>query len=360
MKSYKTFILRIAIVLFFVALMVPCTESNKVKAAKKVKEYPVRDKELPTYDYVTAVPDIIYSTYASENGLGGNHYYVNGTVKGVYKGLTKICKALKVKEKNLEKDAVSENITYILVKTKKGYVVIGDLYSNVVEQGYEKIYSGQFSDKEIEEGIEQLKEKFIYYEPYDEYPSKGEKVKIYVTYAGFSDVTKTPMFYYGINQLLTNSSDKEEIDPDKIETSTYKIDNVKMEIPKEWVWPSDTDGIKNFYSEDGFLMVSSMYLEKFSLDQWVVDMYVDSFLESQPGLKLTGTKRNEYKNKDIKEYYICSFKGKVSGNKVKVKLTFFEYKGDMYSVGYCSKLTDDSDVYFQIYTNIIKSIKPVK
>ena len=243
-KSTKS-IVRVLVLLIFMFSFIYYIGVNKVEAAKKTKEYPSRDKDLSTYQTVKSLPDEIYNTLASENGLKGNCYCIAGKVKGVYKGLSKLCKAMKIKYDSSGKDPMMENIKYILVKTDNGYIVIYDLYSYIVNNVLEEYNSGKYSDDVANSILDSYIEKYVYYEPYDEFPQKGEKVKIYATYSGFSDVTKTPMFYYGINQLMVDGTKDEKTVDLNPETKTFKYDNIKLEIPKNWIWYTSNDVYKS-------------------------------------------------------------------------------------------------------------------
>lgn len=352
----KTFML-VILTFSFVQL----SKINSIEAAQKTKEYPVRDKELPTYETVTEIPDIVYSTPASENGLNGNCYCITGKIKGVYTGLSKLCKAMKIKYDSSDADPMMEKIKYILVKTDKGYVVIYDLYSYIAKNMLEAVESDEITNGYMKALLDSYVEKYVYFKPYKEYPQKGEKVRICATYKGFSSVTQTPTFYYGINQYSVEACKGEKTVNLNPETKTFKLDNIKMEIPKDWVWYTVGDEYKYFYSDDGFVMVSSVYLSGYPLNDYIVDSVIYDFLSFQNmSLKHTSTKKTEYKNKPISEYYTLQFKGTSDGEKCKIRTTLFEYKGDLYTVSYFSNLTEHSDDYFDIYKKIIKSIKPLK
>lgn len=335
-------------IILLAVLLVMVSGAVSVQAA--TKEYPERDKKLPTYQTVTSLPDNIYTTLGSENGLKGNCYRIKGKIKGVYKGLSELWKALNV-QKEINDPSV-ENIIFLLVSTSKGDVLVQDIFSATVNSIMENLNSGAFSKKDVDKYLASLKEKYIYFEPYKNLPKKKEKVKLLVTYSGYSELLKMPSFHYGINQYLVEGF-KVDLNP---EMETFKFDNIKIDIPKDWFWNTEGDIYKYFHSKDGYVKLYEMYAEEMGLDDYILDKIYVGY--TKDGLKLQSTKH--YTSKYFGDYYILQFKGTMNGAKRKLKEMIFLYKGDYYVISYLSNLTDHSDDYFKIFSKIIKTVKPLK
>lgn len=166
------------------------TVKDSSSETTNVKTYPKEDKKLSTYKEVTKIPNVIYNTYGSENGLGGNHYYIKGTVKGIYDTAIELGKAL-----NVNVESPMQCSKFILLSTSKGDVIIADLYSEIVNQ-YLALWGNNPNT------IKNKTEQYERFEAYSKYPKKNESVKILVTYAGYSLVFDLPICYYGINNLV--------------------------------------------------------------------------------------------------------------------------------------------------------------
>ena len=340
-------------------ILVSMVKVTVVKASSNMKEYPERDKNLPTYKTIQELPDAVYTTMESENEWTGNCYYATGKVKGVFKGFSKLCKAMKIKYEK-DNDETLDKLTYILLQTKKGYVVVCDLFSLTSSMFFENLNAQELSQEEKNSVLNALIAEYGYFEPYDELPRKGEKIKIFLTYSGYSEVTKTPMCFYGINKTVIDACKGKKTIESNPKTKTFKFENIKLDIPENWIWDTQNDVYKYFITDDGFLMVTSNYLNGATeITEGGLNAYIDSF-EKGANLKLTSCTKKKYRNGSINEYYILIFKGKKENKKIKIKEMLFEYKGDSYTVGYSSDLTDNSDIYFKIFSKIIKSVKPLK
>ena len=225
---------------------------------------------------------------------------------------------------------------------------------------FENLNAQELSQEEKNSVLNALIAEYGYFEPYDELPRKGEKIKIFLTYSGYSEITKTPMCFYGINKTVIDACKGKKTIESNPKTKTFKFENIKLDIPENWIWDTQNDVYKYFITDDGFLMVTSNYLNGATeITEGVLNAYIDSF-EKGANLKLTSCTKKKYKNRSINEYYILIFKGKKENKKIKIKEMLFEYKGDSYTVGYSSDLTDNSDIYFKIFSKIIKSVKPLK
>lgn len=125
--------------------------------------------ELPVYplnsgkayfDYAAELPEHIYTTLGSENGLEGTIYRFDGTVVG-----------------NDTFNASGFSYDCATVETDGGNVYILNMYKTVCEKGGKAIYSDN--------------------EDYYVFPKIGEPVTFLVVYMGFSEAKGLPAFILG-------------------------------------------------------------------------------------------------------------------------------------------------------------------
>ena len=323
------------------------------KAETETKTYPERDMNLEHYKYVTDVPEIIFTTTAEENGLGNTCYCLEGTVVGVYKSGAKAMKAIG-KKNAAKKVADTPAMKTIILDTKYGRVMIYDIYSYLVS-----------NMKEIldETSIQELKKEYKYFSKYKDYPEKGSKVKVLAVYSGYSSVADMPSFYYGINKYIVNTKNGISSSNNKnVKTTTYTCGNVKMEIPEEWGKVYTKDEYNYFYpATNSMVMITKFDSGGYSLNKDMADEIESAMSYSFADYKLSATKSFQYKDKVIKNYYVYSFSTKLNGIACKCRLTMFEYKSEVYLIYMLNdKKTNDIEHLFDLYTDIIKSIKPKK
>ncbi len=142
------------------------TEQAETQTEKtdEVKAYPEHiDAFVDTADFGEP-PEIIYTTSASENGLEGELYKIEGEVT----------------ESETTEDEEGVSIGSFTVKTDIGEVSVIDPSLLLSESGVE--YGG-FADEILQK--------------YFAIPEDGEKVCVYVEYLGYSDVLQAPACYYG-------------------------------------------------------------------------------------------------------------------------------------------------------------------
>lgn len=126
--------------------------------------------ESPLFGWYPMAPEIIFSTPASENGLGNNIYSFIGTVREFG-----------------SIDNSGSEMQYFILDTKIGPVLLYDIYGWGMDQ-YPDLYE-------------------LYAEPNSDYsfPNKSAYVKVYGVYQGYSDVFDMPSCTYGIPQFVTNA-----------------------------------------------------------------------------------------------------------------------------------------------------------
>lgn len=137
---------------------------TQTEKTNEVKVYPEHiDAFIDTADFGEP-PEIIYTTPASENGLEGELYKIEGEVT----------------ESETTEDEEGVSIGSFTVKTDIGEVSVIDPSLLLSESGVE--YGG-FADEILQK--------------YFAIPEDGEKVCVYVEYLGYSDVLQAPACYYG-------------------------------------------------------------------------------------------------------------------------------------------------------------------
>lgn len=323
------------------------------KKETETKIFPERDMKLEHYKYVTDVPEIIFTTTAEENGLGNTCYCLEGTVVGVYKSGAKAMKAIGKKEaaKKVEDTPAMKTI---VLDTKYGRVMIYDIYSYLVSNM--KVLLDDASIKE-------LKKEYKYFTKYKDYPEKGSKVKILAVYSGYSSVADMPSFYYGINKYIINTkSDNASSSNKSVKTSQYTYGNIKMEVPEEWGKAYTKEDFSYFYPQtNSMVMITKYDFGIYNLDNYTANEIETAMAYTFDNYKLSASKSYYYKDKAIKNYYVYSFTMNVNNEKCKCRLTIFEYNGEVYLIYMVNnKKIDNMDNLFDVYSDLIKSIKPKK
>jgi hypothetical protein len=136
-------------------------EKTETEKADEVKVYPEHIGDfMDTADF-SEPPEIIYTTPASENGLEGELYKIEGEVT----------------ESEVTEGEEGISIGSFTVKTDIGEVSVLD--SSVLLGGFDGFASDETMQK------------------YFAIPKVGEKVCVYVEYVGYSELLKTPACYYG-------------------------------------------------------------------------------------------------------------------------------------------------------------------
>ena len=137
---------------------------TETEETNEVKVYPEHiDAFVDTANFGEP-PEIIYTTPASENGLEGELYKIEGEVT----------------ESETTEDEEGVSIGSFTVKTDIGEVSIVDPSLPLMMLGVE--YGG-FTEEVLQK--------------YFAVPKVGEKVCVYAEYAGYSDVLQAPACYYG-------------------------------------------------------------------------------------------------------------------------------------------------------------------
>lgn len=123
--------------------------------------------ESSGFGWYPMAPDIVYSTPASENGLGDSYYSFIGTVS-----------------ETGSLDNSGTEMQYFILDTQNGPVLVYDIY------GWAMIHSPELNE--------------IYPEPSSDYsfPNVNDYVKVYGVYQGYSDMFDMPSCIYGIPEFI--------------------------------------------------------------------------------------------------------------------------------------------------------------
>lgn len=158
--------------------------------------------------YAQNLPDLIYRTTGSENGLAGTIYEFSGVVKDYFT--------------TESGDFTFENI---IVETDDGEVMISNFYVAV------------YNATMLEYGADLTKAMYPYSVDDYVFPAVGEAATFVAIYAGYSGTQNMPAFYLGANSVLFEMLELE--DPTKVEAHAVSLDgaaltagNILLDIPE--------------------------------------------------------------------------------------------------------------------------------
>lgn len=123
--------------------------------------------------YVTEMPNILYNTPASENGLAGNVYSATGIVLDI-----------------IPEEETPDGVPLVFsIMTSEAPVYFTVMDPDFVERTTGKDYARDLFDSTMDYTL----------------PEIGEYVTIYGIYSGYSSVYDGPMFYFGIDEFVRDS-----------------------------------------------------------------------------------------------------------------------------------------------------------
>lgn len=168
----------------------PITEpAEKVIIEEQLLVYPL-NVGMAYYNYAQEVPDLVYNTLGSENGLAGTIYTVEGTVTEI-----------------VSLAAAGVDMEYAKVETDRGMVLILNsfhgIYKETVARYGEKTASNMYSDNPA----------------YYVFPPIGERAQFLVVYSGYSQKEDMPSFDYGASADIFQIN--EQSDPVAAELDEY-------------------------------------------------------------------------------------------------------------------------------------------
>lgn len=246
---------------------VPTTAPVETTAPPATTEPPVELTRYPlnadsTYvNLAQELPDHIYTTTGSENGLGGTVYTFTGTV-------------LEASTSEIEGTGVEQ----ILVETDGGNVMIANFYKWMYNSAY-RSYGKAAADS-------------AYPYPVSDYrlPGVGESGEFLAIYLGYSDVAKAPMFYLGANPALFETL--EYPDPAEaagtvdaapvcsISDNTVTVGNLIFQIPEGYTATLVNENAIMLGSPDGKCGISIFGADISSLDEAAAMYYIPMQRES--------------------------------------------------------------------------------
>ena len=206
------------------------------------------------------IPDQIYTTSGSENGLPGTIYAFVGTVVDT----------LQINEDDFTLDEV-------IVETARGQVLISNLYKSV------------YDDTVDELGLAVTKE--AYPDSVDGYifPETGEKARFIVTYWGYSGAKDMPAFVLGANPVI---SELYETDDTEGSTPVTTASNDGTSSP--------TTGERNALQQANRYLRTSAFSYNGLIDQLKFEEYTDS--EAAYAVDNCGADWNEQALKKAEQY----------------------------------------------------------
>lgn len=150
----------------------PPTEPPTDTTSPVLQTYPL-NPGMEYYNYAIGLPDHIYNTHGSENGLAGTIYTFDGTVT------------------ELEYITAGEySYPCATVSTDNGHVFIMNMYKSVCEVGGKVLYSDN--------------------EDYYVFPSVGETANFLTVYMGYSNVKELPTFILGASADIMDIGEFED------------------------------------------------------------------------------------------------------------------------------------------------------
>ena len=163
------------------------------------------------YEHALNLPEHIYNTTGSENGLAGTIFTFDGIV--VTKDIM---------------DAAGVDVEYAKVSTDMGTVLVLNMYAGIYKESMEQY------------GESSVKSLYSDNPNYYVYPEIGEKANFLVVYSGYSQTEEMPVFYLGASSDIFSLLEYE--DP---VTAAYAAEN--REEPSEFL--SDVVGQFGFSEE---------------------------------------------------------------------------------------------------------------
>lgn len=152
------------------AVRVPATAPPETEPP--LRHYP-KHTNVSYENIAQELPDNIYTTTGSENGLAGTVYTFEGTVT-----------------EHFSTDSNGITIEMIRVKTDGGDVILMNYYKTVYNALLE-----DYSEAVVKTQMPYSIKDFVF-------PDDGETALFFAIYNGYSDVEKAPVFYYGANDVM--------------------------------------------------------------------------------------------------------------------------------------------------------------
>lgn len=173
------------------------TENQSVPYDPTIQTYPL-NVDSAYLDYAASIPDIIYTTTASENGLAGSIYFFDGSV-----------------EDTMLMGDEDNTFSVVFVKTDSGKVMVTNIYKTIYDNTVKTV--GE-SDAKI-----------VLTDNIDDYifPEIGDTARFIAIYDGYSETYDMPFFYLGASSCLLELLGYD--DPVSAETETTESVDVSQD-----------------------------------------------------------------------------------------------------------------------------------
>lgn len=162
-----------------------------------IQTYPL-NVDSAYWDYAASIPDIIYTTTASENGLAGSIYFFNGSV-----------------EDTMLMGDEDNTFSVVFVKTDSGNVMVTNIYKTIYEKTIKSVGESDaksFLTDNIDDYI---------------FPETGDTARFIAIYDGYSETYDMPFFYLGASSCLLGLLEYD--DPVSAETETTESVDVSQD-----------------------------------------------------------------------------------------------------------------------------------
>lgn len=120
------------------------------------------------YNYATPIPDIVYNTLGSENGLAGSIYLFDGVVKEI-----------------VPLNAAGVPVEYAKIQTDRGMVIVLNMYNGIYNETLKR--QGEWTAKHMYSDVAD----------YYVFPQIGKEAKFLCVYTGYSLTHDMPTFELG-------------------------------------------------------------------------------------------------------------------------------------------------------------------
>ncbi len=341
--------------------------------------FPAEAGNSVLFERAVEMPDAAYMPDAEE--LKGEVYYVEGTVVKMLdvKDFTKELAEMELEDvpEDLLKE-LEENIKVFSLESRLGPVVVVDALPYFVKTLNDFYKDDLYSLKSLKVRFDNLK-------LFSTFPEVGEKARIYCNYADYSEKLDCPMVSYGLSMLVYQNLFQPSYSRYRSEqTKKCKYKNlIDFEIPKAWSEVLEAGDVAYYYFADGSVafdylqdpdeeadieeLVENMKEYYFAYDFYdfdntdengeptfnseAYDMMLESCIKSEEYTTLYDTGKECYRlsiaipySENVEDMYIVAFRHK----HMLVLVTYRNF----------SPNSDDSELFFEDFENILKSISP--
>lgn len=203
LKMFMCLALALTALAMFGCSGTPAPESTASSETDGVKTYPLSFTSTLT-SQATDFPDICYDTPASENGMAGNVYWVEGTVESVLS----------------EDESISGIGAMFSVRTDKGKVWFTVMNAEMIASA-----DPGFTVKDVEKVMDSTMDYTL--------PKEGETVKVYGIYSGYSNTYESAVLFFGLDPFVYTmaNSDSDSSSTQQTSAPAKELAAVTTEAP---------------------------------------------------------------------------------------------------------------------------------